>query len=238
MKIRFDHNIIRVMALIWLAMNSSSAICADHDSDYWWHENLEQKALDVNEGDLVFLLPQTKKKIHHHHNRVLFQPHSFNDGWIILHQCHHHIDAVSEAQIVYHRGRVRELSIESSKNIDRAWVEGHSVQLRDIQPDAWLCVRVSSKALTVNGDGTYTLNHGPFMRRFLDGYYPLHVTIEIDLPSDCLHFQGITPPQQEGFKVQQMPNRIFIDTWFEGRLQTAITLAKPGDGDAMNHCSF
>jgi hypothetical protein len=156
----------------------------------------------------------------------------------MLHQCHHHIDAVSEAQIVYHKGRARELSIESSKNIDRAWVEGHTVQLRDIHPDAWLCLRVSSKALRVNGDGTYTLNHGPFMRRFLDGYYPLHVTIEIELPSDCLHFQGITPRQQEGFQVQQEPNRIFIDTWFEGRLQTAITLAKQGDENTKSHCSF
>jgi hypothetical protein len=69
------------------------------------------------------------------------------------------------------------------------------------------------------------------MRRFLDGYYPLHVTIEIELPSDCLHFQGITPPQQRGFQVQQKPNRLFIDTWFEGQLQTAITLAK-------SDCSF
>lgn len=94
----------------------------------------------------------------------------------MLYQYHHNIDAVTQAQIVYHKKRARELSTESLRNIDRAWVR----------------VKLSSKALMINDDGTFTLNQSPFMRRFLDGYYPLHVTIEIERPAFSTYLSQTT----------------------------------------------
>lgn len=211
--------------LLWMLCAIPCSSSADPAVEPWWQEDLVEKALAVNEGNLVFIQPQPSNRVHHHQNRIILKPNSLVEGWIKLHQCHRHIDAVPDAQIVFHKGRVRDISIASHTNIGQAWVEGHSVQLRDVLPGAKLCVDIISKALTANPDGTYTLNNGPFMRRFLDGYYPMHVTMEIELPADCLRFKGITPHQQKGFEVHQGLNRLTIDTWFEGRLHTAITFS-------------
>ena len=210
---------------------------ADPDAEEWWSDGLEDQALMVNEGDLVFLPPQSQGRVHHHHNRMILHGSSLLDGWITLHQCHEKIDAVHEAQIVYHKGRIRNLSIESSRNIGRVWVEGHTIQLRDILHDAKLCITASSKALRSNSDGTYTLKNGPFMRRFLDGYYPMHVTMDIILPSNCLRVERTSPKRQTGFDVRQARDRLSIDTWFEGRLLTAITFSSDRDDDGKQNCN-
>ena len=215
-----------------------SCVYAEPDDEDWWSDDLEEKALSVNEGDLVFLPPQPHEKVHHHHNRIILHTTSLLDGWITLHQCHEQIDAVHEAQIVYHKGRVRDLSIDFSRNIGRVWVEGHTIQLRNILHDAALCITASSKALNLNPDGTYTLNNGPFMRRFLDGYYPMHVTLDIALPANCLRVEHMSPQQQDGFEVRQLADKLSIDTWFEGRLLTAITFSYDNNNDAKDNCSL
>jgi hypothetical protein len=73
-----------------------------------------------------------------------------------------------------------------------------------------------------NADGTYHVNNGPFMRRFFDGYYPMHVSMEVLLQTDRLRYLDITPVEQEGFKVTADRHQVKFDVWFEGRLRTLI----------------
>ena len=201
-----------------------TAVLSDSEDDQW-NEAFDETALEVNEGELVLLPRPPEKMVHHHHNQIKLASSSLVDGWVTLHQCHKHIDPVAELQIIYNERRIKNLSIDTFTNINQAWVEAHTVQLRGIHRGASLCIDASTKALTMNQDGTYSLNNGPFMRRFLDGYYPMHVTLDIEYPQDCLNLKETTPIHQEGFEVTVEHDRVQIKTWFEGRLMTEFVFA-------------
>jgi len=105
-----------------------------------------------------------------------------------MRQCHTHMDPVPSAQVVYNGECIRRLRISSFKDIRKACVEDHTVQLRDIGHGARLCIEAETLALQAQGEGLYTLSNGPYMRRFLDGYYPMHVTMDVDYPEPCHAF--------------------------------------------------
>lgn len=180
----------------------------------------EEKARQVNEGKLVFLAKPPEKPVHHQQNHVILIASSLLDGWVQLIQCHHHLDAMSRVEVVYKKDTTRKLRVKSSKNIERVWVEDSSVQLSNVKDHAELCVEVESKALTIRGDGTYYLRHGPFMRKFLDGYYPMRVSVDVELPAQQLILSDTFPMRQQGYKVWETANAVHVDAWFEGRLYT------------------
>jgi len=174
----------------------------------------------VNEGDLVFLIRHPARQVHHHQNHLTINAASLRDGWVQLSQCHEHLDRVPAAQITYNKERIRDLQIVTSGNIEQSWVENNSVQLRNILENARLCVRAWTRALRANGDGSYSLRNGPFMRRFLDGYYPMRVSMEIDYAASGLQLVSMTPARQAGFQVTERKGYLAFDAWFEGSLQT------------------
>jgi hypothetical protein len=159
--------------------------------------------------------------VHHHHNSFVIKQSSIDTGWINLDQCHENLDKIQRVQIVYNADRIRGLRITEQRNIGEARVEGHTVQLTDVKDNARVCINAESRALAIDEDGTYILQNGPFMRKFLDGYFPMRVTIDIQLP-DNLRYIDIEPSEQEGFKVISKKDRLQLDTWFEGRLVTKI----------------
>lgn len=191
----------------------------ESDSDDW-------STAHVNEGELEFLAQPPDEAVHHHHNVVTLGRDSLRHGWVQLQQCHHNIDNVGAAQILFRSGRIRNLKITRSRNIGRAWVEDASVQLTDIGKDSSLCLSAESRALTANPDGSYRVNNGPFMRRFLDGYYPMRVTEQVLLADSGLRFNGITPARQPGFEVSVTADSVNFDAWFEGRLRIEIELVQ------------
>ena len=174
----------------------------------------------VNEGKLVFLSKPPGKVVHYHQNRLVIDDKSLNQGWVLLVQCHDNLDRVPMAQITYSRERVRELEVTSQRNIGASWVENNTLQLRDISADARVCVTARARALVSNEDGSFSLHNGPFMRRFLDGYYPLHLSMEIDYAASGLQLVDVSPAEQQGFQISDDGRRVSFDTWFEGRLRT------------------
>jgi hypothetical protein len=68
-------------------------------------------------------------------------------------------------------------------------------------------------------EGVYELQNGPFMRRFLDGYYPMRVSLEIEYPSR-LTLADYTPATQPGFSVSTTPGQVVAEAVFEGQLRT------------------
>ena len=72
--------------------------------------------------------------------------------------------------------------------------------------------------LKPDGKGAYTLQSGPFHRRFLDGYYPVRLDYRIHWPADRLQLESVHPEMQEGFSVRAQPGKLAIDTLFEGML--------------------
>jgi len=176
----------------------------------------------VNEGELEFLPPEAANGAHAHLNHISITTDSLDQGWVTLEQCHENIDAVPAAQILFKAAGVRKLKIASSNNIGRAWIEGHSVQLEDIAKQARLCLRGESRALQQIGEGHYRLRNGPYMRRFLDGYYPMRVALSIDYPAEQIRLVGQSPASQPGFDVNQREHGIEVDATFEGRLVTCF----------------
>ena len=218
-----------VRIVLWIAITVSAPALADQPTRQpdqsaleWFNAPPDKSAADVNEGNLVFLKKPPAKPAHHHHNAITLNRQTLDNGWAALVQCHENLDQVGSAQILFNAKRTRKLAIASYSNIGRAWVENSSVQMKNIGPGAKLCVTAQSRVLYVNGDGTYTLRNGPFMRKFLDGFYPLHLSMQVKYDNVGLRFLRTLPLPQEGFVVQQQNHEVNLDTWFEGKLITEI----------------
>jgi hypothetical protein len=65
------------------------------------------------------------------------------------------------------------------------------------------------------------------MRKFLDGYYPMRVTLEIEYPPQLLKLIDISPSEEPGFKHLESAGSIRLDAVFEGVLLTLIQFEKP-----------
>lgn len=176
----------------------------------------------VNEGSLNFLAKAPAQPPHHHQNHIHITADSLATGWIELRQCHDHLDPVPRTQITFRTDHVRNLRVDSIEQIESVWVEGPSVQLAGVQRGARLCLSADTRALHARGNGYFVLQNGPYLRRFLDGYYPIRVSLQIDYPPALLKVVGITPPPQPGLAVVERPGTVQLDALFEGRLTTRI----------------
>lgn len=188
---------------------------ADFDAEF-------ASASDVNEGALHFLTVPPPRPPHHHQNHIRIDAGSLDTGWVHLTQCHDHLDAVPRAQITFREGHVRDLRVQTFTGIDSAWTEGASVQLSGISPGAHLCLSASTRALRDRGGGFFMLQNGPYLRRFLDGYYPLRVSLTVDYPAALLSLVDVSPPAQPGLTIDEGPDSVRIEALFEGQLTTLI----------------
>lgn len=186
-----------------------------------------ESARDVNEGNLHFLETSPDKPLHHHQNRIRIDSDSLNSGWVSLAQCHDNLDAVPRAQITFREGFVRDLRVDSVSHIEDAWIEGASVQLRNVGHGARLCLSAQTRALRNTGNGYFNLLNGPYMRKFLDGYYPMRVSLDVEYPVQLLKLIDIAPPPQPGLKLEERPGGIRMDAVFEGELMTLIQFERP-----------
>jgi hypothetical protein len=220
-----------LLAFLLALCLSPATVIADAEDDWpdWADEpDLMEQIAAVSDGELRFLPAAEADGKHAHLNRIHITAASLDGGWVLLEQCHENIDAVPAAQILYRAGGIRDLTIESSRNIGHAWVEGHSVQLEDVGADAVLCIRGESQALRDLGDGRYRLRNGPYMRRFLDGYYPMRVTLDIQYPAELIEVVGQSPATQPGFSVENGGADLTVDATFEGRLVTCFDFCRRG----------
>lgn len=220
-------SIFMMMVLLLMGMKPMTA----ERLEAWFNDpnstdEAEQQALAVNEGELEFLTHAPQKRPHSMHNEFTISPQSLKDGWIKMVQCHDNLDVVSIAQILYHARRTRHLQVLSHPGIARAWVEKNSVQLENIGKNAKLCVQAEVHSLYSNFDGSYSMYNGPFLRKFLDGYYPMRVTMDVNLPGDQLSFEAINPQAQAGFRVSHSINAMQVDALFVGELSIEVMFSE------------
>ena len=228
-----------ILLTLLITLIPVSTTATDGFDDEWFDGGIEARIANVNEGDLVFLTKTPSSPVHHHHSRITLDSDSLDNGWVTVVQCHSHLDAVPRSQVLYHQTRTRNLSILSQENIHEARVEGHTVQLVDVEQGASICIRARMRALEFNEDGSFSLRGGPYMRRFLDGYYPMHVSMNIELPRDYLRFLYTRPQHQDGFKVRETAEGLYVDAWFEGKLYTEVRFEADfcDPSDAASSCT-
>jgi hypothetical protein len=203
-----------------------SAMTAE-EAAAWFESDVEQQALAVNEGELVFLAAAPERRILRTRNRLTLTADSLADGWVQLEQCQENLDPVPALEIVYRYQEMRELRIETFDSMERAWVEDGSVQMVNLGEGAELCISAGVQVLHPLGAGRYEIRSGPFHRRFLDGYYPLQLDYHISYPAKLLRVEAVQPVAQPGFSVVQQPGALQINALFEGRLTIRVGLRAP-----------
>lgn len=187
----------------------------------WPADDPYERAMAVNEGQLHFLPNAPAGPVHEHLNRIFILPESLQTGWVRLYQCHRHLDPVSAIEIVFPPGTVRRLELASQGRVGSARIDNNSVQLRGVSPGAEVCLRAETRALHRLADGRYELRNGPYMRRFLDGYYPMHVILDVRYPA-LLQLDSYAPGEQPGVTVRRSTQSILLEAWFEGILTTRL----------------
>jgi hypothetical protein len=192
------------------------------EQEKWFNEIDSFSPDQISGGKLKFLPEPPKTPVLHSLNVLNISKDSIENGWVLLEQCYEHLDPVPDTEVVYRYKSMRGLKVTSNRNIETVQVVGQSVQLTNITQNAALCVKAEVRIFHKNPNGTFSLVNGPFHRKFLDGYYPFHVTLNINYPSYLLKLVQTKPGEQAGFNIKKSENVILIDSYFEGMLNTEI----------------
>lgn len=183
-----------------------------------WFESDEEFEKRGGGEQLEFMAPDTSQPIPFSHTWLSLSSRSVQSGWIDIVQCHEGLDAVPDAEVVYRFKQMRRLRVTEVGNIGLARVAGQSVQLKEVGKGARLCVELEAKVLNRQEDGGYLLRYGPFQRRFLDSYFPMHVVLEVDYSGSMLKLDTLRPEPTKGFSLIETGNRLLLEGWFRGKL--------------------
>jgi len=219
-------NFFLISVLLLLPVHCTAAVEMTPEQKKWFYNDEIISTDKINEGDLTFLLQSPEKPVLHSINTLIINTQSITSGWVALEQCYKHLDPVPTTEIVYQYKHIRNFKISSKRNIKMAVIKGQSIQLDNVMKQAELCIKADVKILNTNTDNTLSLENGPFHRKFLDGYYPYHVSLKINYPSTLLKLIKINPEPQPGFNIKQSDSKIFIESYFEGILTTKLVFQR------------
>lgn len=209
---------------------ASVSVAAGDDLEAWLESDDAAAVRSVNEGALVFLTETQTRRVLQTRNWLTVTPASLQTGWVELQQCQGSLDPVPAVEVVYRYHGLRDLQVVSTRNVEHARVAGNSVQLEDVTEGGEVCIRAEVQVLRPNGTAGYFLQSGPFHRRFLDGYYPVHLDYRIRWPAGQLRLAAVQPEAQAGFRLQVHQGELAIDTLFEGKLTIEVVFDKAREG--------
>ena len=185
----------------------------------WPHEESDRDVSQVNEGQLRFIAPPEEQAVLHSDTQLWLTPASLQNGWVEMRQCYRNLDAVGKTEVVYAYREMRELEVLRAENIARYRVKPRGVELEDVKKGALLCLQARVRILQRLSNNIYGMRHGPYHRKFLDGYYPYHLSLTVSYPGESIRLHRIEPEAQHGFDVKDAPASLAIETWFEGELR-------------------
>ncbi len=192
------------------------------DIEQWFNEDTATTPVQVNENEIEFLPVPPAKPVLHTINKLIINQNSIDNGWVKLAQCYKHLDPIGKTDVVYRYKFLRALDITSKRHIGKATIKGQSIALEDVGNNAELCVKAEVRIFYQNPDSTFSLINGPYHRKYLDGYFPYHVTLSIQYPESKLTLINTIPREQPGFELDKETNRLTVDTHFAGTLMTEI----------------
>jgi hypothetical protein len=217
-----------VYLLLPLVLLMHHTAIARDDPEDWLDQEDDNRTLLVNEGHLKFHSGTPNHRVLQTRNWLTVTPGSLQTGWVALHQCQRNLDPVAAVEIVYRYEGLRNLRVISSRRIEHTRVEQNSIQMEQVQEGGEVCIEAEVQVLKIDGEGNYSLQSGPFHRRFLDGYYPVQLDYRIRWPADRLQLESVHPDRQEGFSIREQPGELIINTLFEGKLTIRIRFSAPG----------
>lgn len=210
---------VLVHSLIFTSITHAKEFLSPEELEKWFNSDDELPTTKVNDGQLVFLTTKAKKGTFHSKINITLNQNSIDNGWVYLTQCYMNLDPVQRTTIVFRKNHIKNLTVISSENIELTKTADNKVFLQQVRKNASLCVGLDSRTFYQNEDRSFSLVNGPYHRKFLDGYYPYHLNLNIHY-DPSLQFKYSLPKSQTGFIVKQKSNSLLIDTLFEGRLKT------------------
>jgi len=204
---------------------------SEEELERWFESDELRYPFEMRGGDeqLEFITPDPSQRIPSSQTRLDLSPQSVQSGWAGIVQCHEGLDPVPDAEVVYRFRQMRRLRIIEAGDIGRVWVEGQSVQLKDVGKGARLCVEMEAQILNQLEAGRYLMRYGPFQRRFFDSYFPMHVLLEVNYPSEELVLEQIVPTRVKGFEHRQEEGHILMEAWFRGQLTIELLFRAEGN---------
>lgn len=200
----------------------AAAMAAGEDRLEDWHE---ADATQVSEGELRFIEPRPDSPVLHADTRLRLTPASLQSGWVELRQCYRHLDAVDKTEIVYAYREMEDLEVTRAQNIERHRVEPRAIRIEGVGQGAQLCLQARVRILRRLSATAFGLRQGPYHRRFLDGYYPYHLSLAVSYPRDAIRLARIEPAPQPGFELVETADGIAIESWFEGEMRVDMEFA-------------
>jgi hypothetical protein len=181
----------------------------------------------AREGELRFLAVRPDPGAYHYQSQVTITRESLTSGVVSLNTCHRALDPNSRIVIQFNPERVQDIRIAQFEGMAEARVEGHQVELRDVQRGASICIDLQSRVLEELGPGQWRLRAGPLMRRYLDGYLPMQAKLHVQWPGGLLRVADQDPANQAGAQLQTRPDGATWQLTFAGRLSTHLLLQRP-----------
>lgn len=176
------------------------------------------------EGQLRFLAERPDPQAYRYEASAVIDPESLQTGVIRLTTCHLQLDPNRRVVVAFNRQRVQSIEILDSAGVGRAWVEGHRVELADVQRGGHVCIGLKSRALESQGAGLWRLHAGPLMRRYLDGYLPMDAKLHLSWPAGLLAVASTQPAPQPGVRLSEGADWATLDITFAGRMSATWDL--------------
>jgi hypothetical protein len=117
---------------------------------------------------------------------------------------------------------MKDLQVTRVEQIAQISIKRNGGELGRVEKGAVLCVQADVKILQHLSDKTYGLQNGPYHRKFLDGYYPYHVSLMVHYSNNEIQLKQVVPKAQDGFNVTEKRDGLSIDSWFEGELRIEL----------------
>ena len=181
----------------------------------------------ANEGEIRYLKTRPDPGAYSYESRVKISPQSLDSGVVTIATCHRQLDPIRKVVIVFNENRIKKITVKSLEKMNSAEVKGNRVILTDVERGASICIDLESRALDKVSPEQYTLNAGPLMRRYFDGYLPMSAVLRVDWPKNMLALERTFPVAQDGVNIKQGADGVQLDMIFAGRMTAQIHLKKP-----------
>ena len=180
----------------------------------------------ANEGEIKYLKTRPDPGAYSYESRVMISPQSLDSGVVTIATCHRQLDPIRKVVIVFNENRIKNITVKSLEKMKSAEVKDNRVTLTDVERGASICIDLESKALDKVSSGQYTLNAGPLMRRYFDGYLPMSAVLRVDWPKNMLALEKTFPVAQDGVQIAQGVDGVQLDMIFAGKMTAQIHLKK------------
>lgn len=187
----------------------------------WLEDDSALDAMTVNDGQINWVSADQTTGKYYLENKITVIPDSLKTGWVRFIQCHNQLDPFYKVEVQYHSENTRNLQVQSHDLIDKVNIDNvnQAAVLIEVKKGAKVCISGESKTMKANDKG-YVIQRGPYMRKFLDGYYPMYLKESLDWSQTPIELEQTNIQTQPGrsFQYSQANKTLTAEYWFEGRL--------------------